>query len=140
MSDDIGLSVRNRLEKTSQVTDICGRQIFADALEQGIQPPAVVVQAPAALAHEDLNSSNRIFQSTITVLAYGKDRTEANSLAKAIRNYALPADLRGRVEGMDWQEVSMVAGPNELMDQPVDGSDQYRKLTFQQFIIWNNPV
>lgn len=140
MSDDIGLSVRTRLEKTAQVTNICGRQIFADALEQGVLPPAVIVQVPGALPHEDLSGSNRIFQSTINVLAYGKDRTQANSLAKAVRDYALAADLRGRVEGMEWQEVSLVAGPNEMMDQPIDGSDQYRKLTFQQFTIWNSPV
>lgn len=140
MSDDIGQSVRDRCGATSQVTNICGRQIFADALEQESSLPALVVQVPQSIAHEDLSGSNRIFQSQINVLAYGKDRTQANALAKAVRDNALAADLRGRVEGMDWQEVSLIAGPNELMDQPVDGSDRYRKLTLQQFTIWNNPV
>ena len=140
MSDDIGQSVRERLEATSQVTNICGRNIFADALEQDCELPAVVVQVPQAFVYEDINGSNRIFQSHINVLAYGKDRPQANLLAKVIRDNALAADLRGRINGMDWQEVSLVAGPNELMDQPVDGSDRYRKLTLQQFTIWNNPV
>lgn len=140
MSDDIGKSVRDRMEATAQVTNISGRSIFADALEQDTPPPALVVQVPQNIAHEDINGSNRIFQSLINVLAYGRDRTEANALAKAVRDHALAADLRGRIHGMEWQEVSLTAGPNELMDQPVDGSDRYRKLTMQQFTIWNSPV
>lgn len=140
MSDDIGKSVRDRLEATSQVTNICGRNILADALEQDTVLPALVVQVPQNQAHEDINGSNRIFQTLINVLAYGRDRTEANALAKVVRDSALAADLRGRINGMDWQEVSLTAGPNELMDQPIDGSDRYRKLTMQQFTIWNSPV
>lgn len=143
MSDDIGQSVRDRLAATSAVTNLVGRNIFADVLPQGAdlsKHGAIVVQVPEATPHEDLNDSNRIFQSNIVTLSYGRDRAEANAIAKAVRNDALAADLRGVIHGMTWQEVTMTDGPQELVEQPQDGSDSFRRLTKQDFVIWNSPI
>lgn len=140
MSSDIGESVRDRLRSRSAITNIVGANIFADVLDQGAQPPAIVVQVASNNAEHDLSGTDRIYQSTITVLAYGKDRPQANELAKQIRDDALPANLRGSVEGMEWQEVTLIAGPAEVVEEPRDGSDQWRRITSQEFVIWNSAV
>jgi hypothetical protein len=140
MSDDIGQSVRDRLAATPQVTKLTGQNIYADVLEAGPVSPAVVVVVSASQAHEDLNTSNRVFQTTLDVFAYGRTRREANELGAAIRSYALAADLRGSVHGMEWREVSLVAGPAEVVDAPREGSDQWRRITHQTFVIWNSPT
>lgn len=140
MSDDIGQSVRDRLAATAEVKRIVASRIHADVLAKGEPMPAIVVFVPGNTPHEDLGGSNRVHQSTITVLAYGETRKEANALAKAIRDNALAADLRGRVEGMEWQEVSLIDGPVELNEAPQDASDKWRRLTSQTFVIWNSPV
>jgi hypothetical protein len=138
MSDDIGKSVRERLYATSEVTAICKSQIYADVLEQNAQPPAVVVFVESNLAHEDLSGTNRCFQAQIQVFAYGKDRDQANLLAKAIRDSALPANLQGIYNGMDYKDVSLTFGPSEMVDQPVAGGWEWRKITKQTFTIWAN--
>jgi len=140
MSDDIQKSVRDRISKTSQVTDICKAQIYDDVLPQQVNPPAVAVFVEESTCYEDINGSNRCFQAQVVVLAWGTDRAQANSLAKAIRDYALPADLRGQIEGMDWTEVSLAAGPVALVDGPQDGSDKWRRITKQVFTIWANAL
>lgn len=142
MSDDLGQSVRDRLVATAEVMNIVKEKdhIFADVLESGASLPAIVVNVKDSQAEEDLNTSNRLLHPTIDVLAYGRDRKEANALAKVIRDNALPADLRGIVEGMDFKEVTLVAGPKELMDRPLDGTDRWRKLTLQTFTIWALPT
>ena len=142
MSDDVGKSVRDRLLSTKPVTDYCGARIYPDVLEQGAidKGPCVAVFVSATLAHEDIDNDNRCFQSTVDVIAWGRNRDEVNALAKAIRDSALPADLRGSVEGMDWMECSLIAGPIELVDPPTDGSDRWRKITKQTFSIWAHAV
>lgn len=140
MSDDINKSVRDRLAATSEVTAIVKTRIYADVVDQGSPMPALAVQVPVNQAHEDIGGSNRIFQSQVVVLAYADVRSDANALAKVVRDNALAADLRGRIEGMEWQEVSLTSGPNEAVEQPQDGSDKWRRITQQTFTIWNNPV
>lgn len=138
MIDDIGQSVRDRLAATAEVMAIVRSpdKIFSDVLAQGVTLPAIVVFVPGRTTFEDLNSDNRCGPAQVEVLAYGCDRKEANSLAKAIRDYALPANLQGQYHGMDWREVSLVAGPAEVVDQPIAGSDRWRKITQQTFSIW----
>lgn len=140
MSDDIGQSVRDKLAATQEVTTLTGSNIYSDVLEAGTNIPAVVVIVTSNQAHEDINGSNRIYQSTLDVFAYGRTRKEANALGSAIRTYALPADLRGLVHGMTWQEVSLISGPSEVVDQPSQGSDQWRRVASQTFVIWNSPT
>lgn len=141
MSDDIGQSVRDRLAATTQVTAICKRDnIFADVRKAKCEYPAVVVFVPSVTVYEELNSSNRCSAATVEVFAYAKERKEANALAKAIRDSALAANLRGTVEGMDWQEVSLVAGPGEGVIEPQDGSDEWLRVTQQTFVIWATPI
>lgn len=142
MSDDLGQSVRDRLAATAEVMHFLKEKdrVFADVLESGATLPAIVVNVKDTASEEDLNTSNRLLHPTIDVLAYGNSRSEANALAKAIRDSALPADLRGIVEGMDFKEVTLVAGPKELMDRPLDGTDRWRKLTLQTFTIWALPT
>lgn len=145
MSDDIGQAVRDRLAATTEITNVCkpGR-IFADVFEQQSpgeeNEPAIVVIVPGKTTHEELNSAERCGGYTVQIFAYGKDRAQANSLAKIIRNTALPATLEGLLHGMDWREVSLVDGPSELTEQPSDGSGRWRRLTQQTFSIWANPV
>lgn len=136
MSDDIGKSVRDKLKHTTQVTAYVGQRIYADVLEQATLLPAVVVFVPNSQCHEDINTSNRCLEATVEVIAWGKDRDQVNAIAKAIRDYALPADARGSIEGMDWTDCSLVAGPAEMVDPPDDGSDRWRKITKQTFVIW----
>lgn len=138
MSDDIGKSVREHLYDTAEVTKICRAQIYADVLEQNAPIPAVVVFVESNLAHEDINGTNRCFQAQVQVFAYGKDRDEANLLAKQIRDYALPANLQGIYRGMDYKDVSLTFGPAEMVDQPVAGGSEWRKITKQTFSIWAN--
>lgn len=142
MSDDIGQAVRERIAATAQVTQILPKvdNIVADVLPATADMPAVLVFVAGRTTYEDLNSANRCGTATVEVFAYGRDRAEANKLAKAIRDHALPADMQGSFHGMDWREVSLVAGPAELNEQPRDGSDQWRKLTQQTFSIWANPL
>lgn len=140
MSDDIGQSVRDRLAATAEVTKLTGNAIYADVLEAGSAQVAVVVVVSANQAHEDLNGSNRVYQTTLDVFAYGRTRREANALGAAIRNSALAADLRGLVHGHEWREVSLTSGPSEVVDAPRDGSDQWRRITQQTFVIWNSPT
>lgn len=142
MSDDIGQAVRERLAATTEVTAICkpGR-IFADVLEQGAKDEAaIVVFVTGKTTYEDLNTSDRCGPAVVQVIAYGRDRAEANRLAKVIRDIALPADLSGSLYGMDWREVSLVDGPSEVVDQPAEGAARWRKITQQTFSIWANPV
>lgn len=142
MSDDIGQAVRDRLAATTQVMAYVKNpdNIFADVLKEGCEYPAVVVFVPGFTTYEDLNSSNRCGPAQVEVFAYGRDRKEANALAKVIRDSALPADLTGSLHGMDWQEVSLVAGPAEVVDNPSQGADQWRRITHQTFSIWANPL
>ena len=140
MSADIGQSVRNRIRKRSAVSNIVGDGVFADVLDQGKPIPAIVVQVVANAPEEDLSGTNRIYPSTVVVLAYGRDRDEANELAKQVRDDALPANLSGQIEGMEWDSVTMVSGPTEVVEEPRDGSDQWRRITEQQFIIWNSAL
>ena len=140
MSADIGKSVRSRLSSRSAVTNICKNRIFADVRDQDTDLPAVTVQVTSNNAEEDLTGTNRIFQSTVVVVAYAADRDKANELAEQIRDDALTADLRGRIEGMDWQEVTLIGGPNEIVEEPEDGSDNWIRITEQQFVIWNSAV
>lgn len=140
MSADIGKSVRARIRSRSAVTAIVGDGIYADVLDQGRQPPAVVVQVTSNNPEEDLSGTNRIYPSTIVVLAYGRDRDEANLLAYQIRDDALPANLSGQIEGMEWDSVTMISGPTEVVEEPRDGSDQWRRITEQQFVIWNSAL
>lgn len=140
MSADINKSVRGRLRSRTAVTNICGSRIFAGVRDQGKSLPAVVVQVTGNSPEEDLDGTNRIYQSTVTILAYADDRDEANELAKQIRDDALPPNLYGSVEGMQWQEVTLQSGPNEIEVEPEDGSDNWIRITEQQFVIWNAPV
>ena len=140
MSADIGKSVRDRLRSRAAVTKIVGANIFADVLDQGAKPPAIVVTVTGNSPEEDLSGTNRIFPSTIQVLAYGRNRDEANEIALQIRDDALPPNLFGRVEGMEWQEVTMESGPEEVVQQPQDGSDDWIRITSQVFVIWNAAV
>lgn len=140
MSDDVGKSVRYRLAATAEVKAICGTAIYADALEQGITPPAVIVEVPDQDCHEDLNGSNRIFAAQVVVTAFGRTRDEANLLAKQIRTYALPPDLRATSEGMDLFDVSLVAGPKEMAAEPLAGATKWLRMTRQTFTIWANAL
>jgi hypothetical protein len=137
VSDDIGHSVRERIAATTQVQALCSVDcIFADVLPGKPTFPAVVVFVSGHEKSEDLNSSVRSGPALVEVFAYGRDRAEANALAKAIRDHALPADLQGEYHGMDFREVSLVGGPAEVVDQPQDASDQWRRVTQQTFSIW----
>ncbi len=143
MSDDLGKSVRDRIANTAEVKAIIGPRVYADVLQQGTDKevlPAVVVAITSNACEEDLNSSNRLFHPTVNVLAFAVDRPTANLIAKQIRDYALAADLRGTVEGMNWLECSMSSGPNELVDEPVAGRDSWRRITQQTFTIWASPI
>ena len=143
MSDDISKSVRDRIAATAEVRSIVGPRIYADVLEAGPDSkvlPAVVVFLGSSNCEEDLNTNNRVFASTINVWSFATDRTTANLIAKNIRNYALAADLRGTVEGMEYLDVSLTAGPSEAVDPPSQGSDQWRRVTQQTFTIWASPV
>lgn len=140
MSADVGQSVRYRIAATAEVTNVIGARVYADALDQGINPPSVIVEVPDATPYEDLNSSNRCFASTVVVTAFGRTRDEANSVAKLIRDYALPADLQGVVHGMDFRDVSLVSGPSEMALAPPDGSNTWTRMTRQTFSIWANPI
>lgn len=137
MSYDIGESVRNRLRKRPAVTNIVGNRIFAGVLDQGTDLPAVVVQVAANSPEEDLSGTNRIYPTNVLILAYADDRPKANELAYQIREDALPANLSGEIEGMAWQEVSLIEGPTEVEQEPQDGSDVWRRITSQTFVIWN---
>ena len=133
---DVGKAVRYKLAATSEVTAICKNNIYADALEQGISPPAVIVEVPSANATEDLNDTNRFIASQVVVTAFGRTRDEANLLAKQIRDYALPANLRGSIEGVDFKEVSLTGGPAEMAAEPLAGSNKWLRMTRQTFTIW----
>ena len=140
MSADIGKSVRTRLSKRSAVTNICGDSIFAGVRDQGSKLPALVVQVTGNTPEQDLSGTNRIYPSIVTVLAYADDRDKANELALQVRDDALPPDLYGRVEGMEWQEVTLQSGPVEIEQEPEDGSDIWIRITSQEFVIWNAAV
>lgn len=140
MSADIGKSVRDRLRSRGAVTNLCGDRIFSGVRDQGTAMPALAVQVVSNSAEHDLTGTNRIYPSVIRVLAYAADRDKANDLAKQVRDDALPADLRGRIEGMDWQEVTLVDGPTEIEQEPDDGSDVWIRITAQDFSIWNSAV
>jgi hypothetical protein len=140
MSDDLGASVRARLGKTSQVTKYVGSRIYEDVLEQGAAMPAIVVSVDAGSPEEDLSSDVRLFHPTVEILAFANDRSTANALAKTIRDSALAADLRGEIEGMVYLDVSLTSGPTSLVDQPTNGSDQWRRITKQVFTIWASPT
>lgn len=143
MSDDLGKSVRDRLLHTDQVTAIVGPRIYADVLEQGPDDkilPAAVVFLGSTSPEEDLNSTNRLGGSQVNIWTFAVDRATANAAAKAIRDYALAADLRGEVEGMNFLDVSLGSGPIENVDRPLDGSDRWRKVTQQTFTIWASPL
>jgi hypothetical protein len=140
MSADIGQSVIDRIAATSEVKAICHANIYADCLEQGIKPPAVLVEVTDSACEEDLNSDNRTLAANVVVTAFGRNRTEANQLAKAIRDYALPANLRGSVHGMDFMDVSLVSGPAAMAARPEDGGTQWLRMTRQTFTIWASPT
>lgn len=143
MSADIGASVRARLAHTNEVTTYIGSRIYADVLEQGSDSqvlPAVVVYVGGTNTEEDLNSSNRFQASSVNVWSFAADRTTANAIARAVRDYALAADLRGEVEGMNYLEVTLSNGPIEAVDVPRDGSDRWRRVTQQTFTIWATPL
>lgn len=140
MSADVGQAVRDRLANTASIEALVATRIYADVLEQGATLPALVVQVPDGQPTEFLNSPTRYHRGTVTVQAYGPTRAEANALAKLVRDSALPADLRGSVEGVAIGEVSLVSGPAELVDEPKDGSDRFRRLTQQTFSIWWMPI
>lgn len=140
MSDDVGKSARDRMLHTAQVKAIVGARVFADVLDQNATLPAIVAFVKASDPHQDLNGPDRCGPATIEVFAYGTDRAQANALAKAIRTYALAADLQGSIEGMDWRECSLISGPSEVVDQPIAGSDAWRKITQQTFSIWANAL
>jgi hypothetical protein len=139
MSADIGQSVIDRLASTSQVTAICNANIYADALEQGIVPPAVLVEVTDSACEEDLNSDNRCLSANVVVTAFGRNRTEANQLAKVIRDHALAPDLRGSIQGMDFMDVSLISGPSSMAAEPVAGGNHWLRMTRQTFAIWANP-
>jgi len=136
MSDDLGKSVSDRLLHTSQVTAIAQAQIYRGVFPQGLLPPAVAVAVIASSPNEDLNSTDRLGGQQVAVLAWGKDPAQSASLAKVIRDYALPANLRGLVEGMDWKECTLSEGASEVVDNPVEGSDNWRRYVRQVFTIW----
>lgn len=137
---DIGKSVRYRLAATAEVTAICKSNIYADALEQGILPPMVLVEVPGQTAHEDLTGSNRVFAAQVIVTAFGRTRDETNLLAKQIRDYALPANLRATSEGMDLFDVALTDGPKEMAAEPLAGGQKWHRMTRQTFTIWASPV
>lgn len=140
MSDDLlSKAVRDRFAHTQQVTALVGSQIYPDVLQQGSPLPAVVVFITASNCEEDLNNSDRLFHPSVNTLVFANDRAAANSVQKAIRDYALPADMQGLYEGMWFKEVTLSNGPIELVDYPRDGSDAWRKVTQQTFTIWAVP-
>ena len=140
MSDDVGKSVRYQIAKTPEVAALIGERLYADVREQGSNLPAIVVAVTGSSPEEDLNSANRIMAATIDVIAFGTDRTNANAVAKAVRDYALPATLRGSVYGMDFVDVTMLSGPAEMVAEPQDGSNQWTRITKQTFVVWANPT
>jgi uncharacterized protein DUF3168 len=140
MSHDIGKAVRDRLRKRSAVTNLVGECIFADVRDQGKPLPAIVVQVADNNPEHDLSGTNRIFPSTINVIAFAGDRDTANEIAKQIRDDALSADLFGEIEGVKWQEVTLIAGPTETVVEPQDAGDSWIRVTEQQFVIWNAAI
>ena len=140
MSADIGQAVRDRFAHTASIEALVGDRIFADVLMQGCELPALVVQVPDQSTVEFVNSATRYPRATVTIQAYGGDREQAGALAKLVRDEALPADLRGVVEGIAIGEVSLIGGPADLIDEPKDGSDKSRRLTQQTFSIWYQPI
>lgn len=143
MSEDISQSVRDRISHTDEVKKLVGPRVYADVLPQGPDDeilPAVVVFLGSSNCEEDLNSSNRIFSSTVNVWSFAVDRTTANAIGKQIRNYALASDLRGEIEGMNFLDVSLSSGPSEAVDQPPTGGNNWRRVTQQTFTIWAAPI
>lgn len=141
MSDDIGQFARERLMATAAVTNLCKRDdIFADVRGANCGYPSIVVSVPQTIAHEDLNTDNRMLQATVDVLVFDNERKPANALAKVIRDSALAANLSGQLHGMDIKEVSLVAGPNEGVIEPFPGAGSWLRVTQQTFSIWASPL
>jgi hypothetical protein len=140
MSSDISKSVRDRIRSRPAVTNLIGDRIFAGVRDQGSGLPAVVVQVVGNSPEHDLTGTNRIYPSVVMVSALALDRDKANELAKQLRDDALPADLSGSVEGMQWNEVTLDSGPTEIDVEPQDGSDTWIRVTEQTFVIWNAAV
>ena len=143
MSDDLGKSVRDKIAATASVKAIAGPRIFADFLPQKPDSevlPAVVVFVGSMNTEEDLSTTARVGAGTVNVWTFANDRTTANLLAKAIRDDALAADLRGSVYGMDFLDVSLSAGPSEAVDPPNSGGNTWRRVTQQTFTIWASPT
>ncbi len=143
MSDDLGKSVRDRIAHTTEVNAIIGPRVYADVLEQGLDSavlPAVVVFLGSNTCEEDLSTDARLFHPTVNVWTFAVDRNTANLIARNILNYALAADLRGEVEGMNYLDVSLTAGPTEAVDAPPAGGNVWRRVTQLSFDIWATPI
>lgn len=139
MSHDIGKSVRDRLRSRSAVTNLVGNRIFAGVFDQNAKLPAIAVQVTGGTPEEDLSGTNRIFASNALILCKADDRDTANEVAYQVYSDALPPNLRGSIEGMEWTEVTLLS-VSEIEEEPQDGSDNWRRIASLEFVIWNSAV
>ncbi|MBA3485191.1 MAG: hypothetical protein H0T51_25630 [Pirellulales bacterium] len=134
---DIGeLVTQHRLLKAQQLTTEVGDRINPDVLPQGEPLPALRYETNHTDNQHDLSGQSGEAFTRLQIDSYGRTRREANHVAAIVED--LLDGWGGEAIGPDdqvWVFECTLDNQWDQRDQPAPGSDEYRYIRKQDFVI-----
>lgn len=127
--------MRAHLLTVSGITDLVGTRIFYDSLQQGCDLPAVVLElTDSRRADVHLDAEGAQYRAEMTVYGYADSRSGSDSLGDA-----LDAALSFKTGTWDSTTInrSLVEHWHDIVEEPRDGSGQWRYLRALFTIVWH---
>lgn len=131
---DIGTAIQDYLAADATVSGLVGTRIRPDVLKQGETMPAVTYRVISTRHEHNINGAKTgIARSRIQIDCYAETRLGANALAEAIRKSGILDRGHKTTHGVYIYSVQIDAGQSHGIEQPDDGSDEFRRITSQDY-------
>ena len=132
---DITKAVRTRLLGSANISTLVGVRIYPDILPQKdgkitVDLPAITVDVVSGSSESDLTGGIGLGTQRVSITTYAKSRSATRELSELIRARML--SMRGSVGTEHIRSVTCESRV-DIMDPPLDASDQWRYLTAMDF-------
>ena len=129
---DAGKAFRTYLQTKSGVTNLISTRMYPDNLPENHTLPCAVYYVISDVKEHHLGGAAALATVRIQVDCYAATRTGANALAEAIRD---AADGYSGAAGDERFQTCHLETQRYDTDTPADGSDLYRYLVSQDWMI-----
>lgn len=131
---DIGTAIQDYLTADATVSGLVGTRIRPDVIKQSETMPAVSYRTISTRHEHNINGAKTgIARSRIQFDCFADTRIGANALAEAIRKSGILDRGHTTTHGVYIYSVEIDAGASHGIEQPNDGSDQFRYVTSQDY-------